>query len=243
MPIHSQGRYKLTHGDSLSYAQLRQVCHVLRNGGLCIIPSDTCYALAGLPMRRDVVSGISKALPGKQKSEIPLAFGSLAMVEKWVTLKPKDYRVIDQFCPGPITLVCKINHRRHDASKISQQLHTHGTVGVRIPDSPVERQVSIELDSPMTTCAVVDDNNSPITKYADAIDIVRAHLDTVSDEISLVSIEMRWLKYTERSTVVAVQAETTAPYKVRVYRPGVIELKEIEDTADRFGYWDIEGFT
>jgi tRNA threonylcarbamoyl adenosine modification protein (Sua5/YciO/YrdC/YwlC family) len=235
-------RIYLTFGDSLAYGHLREVCYTLRNGGLCILPSDTCYALAGIPTRQDVIGRIAKILPEKEHEPISLSFGSLQMVEDWVVLTANDYRTIDKFCPGPITVVCVIKETR-DKIAISDLLHTSGTIGVRIPDSPVERQISIELGNPITTCAIRSDNNDIVRSYDDAIDIVRSRLSNLNENILLAAIQMKRIKYRDLSTVVSVQPSMASPYTIHVFRPGVIEPEEITDAIRSLSFWDVEDMT
>lgn len=233
---------RLTFGDSLSYGHLRQVCYTLKNGGLCILPSDTTYTIAAIPFRRDVLLWVTQLLPEKANDPIPLSFGSLAMVEEYVKLTAKDYRAIDKFCPGPITLVCKIKDRK-DKSLLEDVLHTVGTIGIRIPDSPVERQISTELQRPITSCAIRDDEHNVVQDFDDAVDIVRSRMRDTPDSPILMAIRMTRIKYYNHSTVISVQTALTSPYDIHVYRPGIIAPKKIEDTIRQISFRDVEEWT
>lgn len=233
---------RLTFGDSLSYGHLREVCYVLKNGGLCILPSDTCYSVAALPLQREVMDSVAQLLPAKSKDPIPLAFGSLAMVERYVELSSEDHRAIDKFCPGPITLVCPIRSIT-EKHILQDMLHTQGTIGVRIPDSPVERQISSELERPITTCAIRDDDGVAVKDFDEAVDIIRMRLEGAKTEPTLMAIKMMRVKYATHSTVVSVHAELASPYMIKVYRPGVIDPEEIRDTVRQYSFRDVEEWT
>jgi tRNA A37 threonylcarbamoyladenosine synthetase subunit TsaC/SUA5/YrdC len=242
---------RLTFGDSLSYGHLRQACHTLRHGGLCILPSDTCYSLAALPFRRDALEHLGQILPDKQVDAIPLAFGSLNMLRHYVKLTAKDERLIDIHCPGPLTLVCEISDAQQKHI-IEDLLHTQGSIGVRIPDSGVERQISVELQRPITTCAVRDDAGAPVRNFDDAVSIVRSRLKAKGEEFLLLAVRMTKVTYKELSTVAGVQSSLApaearealvAPYSVYIYRPGALEPEKLEDSLRRLSWSDFEDWT
>ncbi len=224
----------LTFGDSLAYADLRRVCQILREGGLCLLPSDTCYSIAALPFRRDAIGRVGRVLPGKEREAIPLSFGSLPLVEKWVKLTPRDLRAIDEFWPGPLTLVCEVKDW-HDKHILADMLHTIGNIGVRISDSPVERQISTELDRPITTCAVRDENGKPVRSFDDAVSLVRGRLEETGEAFPFAAVRISRLRYRAVSTVATLQRSQVpahhhggSAYSIYVFRPGVIEPQRIE---------------
>lgn len=240
---------RLTFGDSLAYGHLRQACYTLRQGGLCILPSDTCYSLAALPFRRDSLAHLASILPDKDADPIPLAFGSLVLVQNYVKLTPRDEKLIDAYCPGPLTLVCEINDRQ-EKNVIEDMLHTHGTIGVRIPDSTVERQVSIELQRPITTCAIRDDSGGPVRSFDDAVSLVRMRMKDRQEEFMLFAVKMTRLAYRDVSTVASVQKDTlpegkqlVSPYSVFIYRPGILEPEQLESALRKLWPSDFEEWT
>jgi L-threonylcarbamoyladenylate synthase len=245
------GSIHLTFGDSLSYAHLKQLCYILRFGGVCIIPSDTTYSLAALPFRRDTITKLGKLLDRKNKDPIPLAFGSLNLVEQYVTLTTKDQKLIDKYFPGPLTLVCKISHKQMlNKAQLEDALNTTGTIGVRIPDSPVERQISVELQRPITTCAIRDEDGTPIRNFDDAVSIVRTRMEVLEEKGPLFAVRMTRIKYHDVSTVattdnsvVPAPNKLVAPYSIYIYRPGLIEPEKLEETARQLSYYDVEDGT
>jgi tRNA A37 threonylcarbamoyladenosine synthetase subunit TsaC/SUA5/YrdC len=178
-----------------------------------------------------------------------LAFGSLHLVEQYVKLTAKDERLIDHYCPGPLTLVCEISDRL-DKRIIEDMLHSEGTIGVRIPDSPVERQISIELQRPITTCAVRTDEGDPVRSFDDAVNLVRDRMKNLGEDFLLFAVKMKRIKYRDVSTVASVQdhvipsgQELVAPYSVYIYRPGIIEPKELEQSLRKISTSDIEDWS
>jgi tRNA A37 threonylcarbamoyladenosine synthetase subunit TsaC/SUA5/YrdC len=243
------GIASLTSGDSLPQGELRQVVHTLRSGGICILPSDTCYGVAALPFRRDAMSHLATILPDKAAEPIPLAFGSLGLIEQFVKLTASDERLADTHWPGPLTLVCEINDF-HEKRALESMLHTKGTIGVRISDSAVERQISIELQRPITTCALRDESGHPVQSFDDAFNLTRSRMKAKDERFLLFGVRTPHLTYNDLSTVVTVQEgalpvneKLSAPDAVYLYRPGVFSRRTLERTLRRMSPSDWADWT
>lgn len=236
----------MTIGSSLPLHSINRIRTHLRNGGFCIVPSDTGYALTGLPFRKDVVKKISQVLH-HESDAIPLTFGSLSMVEKYAKLSKKDYILLETLCPGPITLICDINSsiEQNRRKAISDLLHTPGTIGVRIPDSPVERQISIELDTPITTCAIRYDNDNKeiVRNFDDAVTLICERMHELVENFFIIGIRADRIHYNEQSTVVSVQKNVVHPMKFKIFRYGVIEHNDIRSALDLPNEKDFDDFT
>lgn len=234
-------------GDSLLYAHLREACHTLRSGGVCLLPSDTAHSLAALPSRRDAVERIAQLRQAVSSDEpISLAFGSLRLVERFAHLTDRDYRLIDAHCPGPLSLVCTAVERL-EASPLLGNLRGAGAMIVRIPNSPVERQLSTELEGPITTALVRSDDGQPLRAFDDALAVVRGRMKARGESFPLLAVKMNRLMYSDLSTIVTVQPSVAPgalalrePYKVFVFRPGVIDPEELEHSLQRFSLSDLE---
>jgi len=233
----TRGIVQLTRGESLSCGDLKQAAFTLRNGGIAIVPSDTCYALAALPFLRNSMICIVSVLPGKVAEPIPLVFGSIPLVERYVKLTLGDERLIDRYWPGPLTLVCEINGA-HEKHQLQDMLHTAGTIGVRHSDSLVERQLSDHLQRPITTCAIRYDSGEPVRTFDDALSIVRARMQEAKNRSALFSISLGHIPYQDISTVAAVQRAVFPSDMSRdpddsvfVFRNGAIEPKDLKRTV------------
>lgn len=225
---------RISSGGSLSCWDLTLACSALRSGGLGVVPSDTCYALAGLPFSRDSVGHLVTLLPAKATEPIPLVFGSIPLLERFVKLTVPDRRIIEVVWPGPLTLVCEISSA-HDKTMLQEVLHTDGTIGARYSDSVVERQLSAHLQRPLTTCAIRDDSGEPVRNFDDAMYIVRSRMQAKNEQFPLFHIRVDRLPYAQLSTVATVQKNALPANKrtepldsVFVYREGEVEPKRLK---------------
>ena len=235
---------KLTFGDSLAMADIRAIRTTLSYGGLCVLPSDTGYSLAALPFSRTAVTNL-RAILDRPSEPISLAFGSFRQIERYMHLTAEDERIIDHHCPGPVTLVCVIRNQPNEnfAEKLSTVISADGTVGIRLPDSPVERQICIEIDRPITTAAIRYPNQHIVQKFDDAFQIVIDRVNELNIRTAVTGVKMRRIKYTDQSTVVTVEPALAAPYVIREYRAGVVDIAELQDTVRRISLSDAEDWT
>ena len=223
---------ELTAGHVLLHSDLRIVCDIMRRGGICIMPCDTCYTLAALPHRLTTIAALRAMFPGRPNEPISLSFGSTHMLNQFVRLTSLDHKLLEQFAPGPMTLVCRLTNamKVKALSGIADTLNH--TLGVRIPDSSVERQLSVELEHPITTYAIRVEQDI-IRSFRDAYDYIATKLDELEDPPEVAGIRNPSpLKYPDHSTVVTVQQiepEFNIPH---VYREGIIDARTIERLVD-----------
>ncbi|MFD3406249.1 L-threonylcarbamoyladenylate synthase [Kribbella sp. NPDC058693] len=194
--LHTSGL--LRHGDVF------HTIETLKTGGLCVVPSDTSYALAGAPMVRGVCRDVNLIL-SKGDQKIPLAFGTQVMAERYVSFNRRALHLIDQETPGPITIVAPMSTRlsveRRQA--LSRALNTNNEIGVRFSESIIESRLSSEIDMPLTTSAILYSNGTAVKNFDDAVEIVQEGMDNREIHRELVAIRRGSLiRAGELSTVV-----------------------------------------
>ena len=109
----------------------------LRQGGIVVLPTETVYGLAGRVDKKDVVERLYKI---KQRDkDRPFAY-AVSDVQKVIDhyfgpLSPFGYRLIEEFWPGPLTL---IYYSPRDEK-----------IGIRVPDHRVAQAIIKNLDVPV----------------------------------------------------------------------------------------------
>ena len=108
----------------------------LRAGGVIAAPTETVY---GLMTRWDNVAGRARIFAMKQRSaekHLQMLAASLAVAAPFIVADdPRLAALAERFWPGPLTVVVPGREG--------------GTVGLRIPNHALTRQVLLELDSPL----------------------------------------------------------------------------------------------
>ncbi len=155
-------------------AIIEEAAEVLRNGGLVAYPTDTVYGLAALPADAAAVEGLFAAKRRRPDQSTPLLIASprdLMLVTDDVPQVAQN--LIRDFWPGGLTIILR------KAPSFHSRAITGDTVGVRVPDHVVPRELVRLLSSPITgTSANIAGGPEPLTaedvreQLGDSIDYV-----------------------------------------------------------------------
>jgi L-threonylcarbamoyladenylate synthase len=206
---------------------LEMISRLLLDGGYVVLPSDTAYAIAALAVRADTQKRINKIL-SRPDWPLSLAFPSHLAARKWISPNIVVDCLVEKFCPGPITIVCKAEPSL-PASFFSLAISSENrTIGVRIPDSLVEREVAACTNFPITTVAIREPGGGDvITSFDKAVEIVTKGIVKVrpKDNATWCAIEADAdLVYDQHSTVVQVLDNAG----LELLRPGRLPFEEIQ---------------
>ena len=230
-------------------AYLFRLRNHLNRGGLCVVPSDTSYALAGIPVIRDVCRDINKIL-NKGDQAVPVTFGTQILAERFVEFSRANLQLIDEFTPGPITIVAPLRSDlpRHQVEALLRALNKTGnSIGIRFPDSPPEVQISSELERPITTSAILYRDGTPVRNFTDAFDIVEEAASRHGIARSGYGIRRpATIAEGGLSTVVETTSSNPRVNSYSIVRQGAVSEKQIRHALaalDRYVARDVEEWT
>jgi tRNA threonylcarbamoyl adenosine modification protein (Sua5/YciO/YrdC/YwlC family) len=158
--------------------QLEEVVACLRNGGLIIYPTDTVYGLGCDIYQAKAIEKLCKLRNIKpEKANLSFICADLSHLSDFV--KPIDnavYRVLKHALPGPFTFILNANN------KVPKLMHSNKkTVGIRVPDNEITRNIVKLLGNPIVSTSIHDDDEvieystDPeliYEKYKDLVDMV-----------------------------------------------------------------------
>ena len=131
--------------------EIDRVVDLLRDGGVIIYPTDTVYGL-GCDISRskaiDRVAQIKGINP--EKTRFSFIVYDLSHLSDYT--KPIDnqiYKLMKRNLPGPFTFILEANN---NVPRILQSKKK--TVGIRIPDNPIIREIVRVLGNPILTTSV-----------------------------------------------------------------------------------------
>jgi len=122
---------RLTRDDADKAAE------ILRGGGIVAIPTDTVYGLAAVPELEKAVERIYRVKGRDSGKALILLISDPDVMERICCTVPDAYRLAQEFWPGALTVTLKKKRSVPDPATPGGD-----TVGVRCPDSPVERSKS-----------------------------------------------------------------------------------------------------
>lgn len=189
---------------------ISQAAQTVRKGGVIVYPTDTVYGLGCDPYNVEAVLRIFK-IKGREPKPMPVLASRIDIVEDVVVLNATARILIDQYWPGPLTLVLP----RKPGCKLPLEVSAgQEYVGIRIPDHPVAISL-IEASNGLLvgTSANKSGELSPRTAE-EAIVQVGGEVDLIVDSGPT--------RYGVSSTVVKVEGS-----KITLIREGVISIEEI----------------
>jgi tRNA threonylcarbamoyl adenosine modification protein (Sua5/YciO/YrdC/YwlC family) len=133
---------------------IKQMAECLRNGGVIIYPTDTIYGLGCdifQPKAVEKICRIKNIDPHKaQLSFICRDLSSLSDFTK--SIDTPLYRLLKSYLPGPYTFILPASKQ---VPKILQSKKS--TIGLRIPDNEICRQILNVLEHPLLSASLPGD--------------------------------------------------------------------------------------
>jgi tRNA threonylcarbamoyl adenosine modification protein (Sua5/YciO/YrdC/YwlC family) len=166
------------HPDNPELRKIRIIVDCLKNGGVIIYPSDTVYALGCDIYQPKAIERIYKIKNiNPKKSNFSFLCYDMSHLSDFVfSIDTPIYRVMRKVLPGPFTFILKANSK---VPKIFQSKRK--TVGIRIPDNNICKELIKELGNPIMTTSIHDEDEildyttDPLLiyeKYENIVDIV-----------------------------------------------------------------------
>lgn len=158
---------------------IRQVVDVLRNGGIIIFPTDTVYGLGCDIFHHRAIERIAM-LKGIDFSNAKFSFicydlSSLSEYSKQVDTP--IYKIMRKNLPGPFTFILEASNKVPKIFKNKKK-----TVGIRVPDNNIIREIVKELGNPVLTTSIRDNQDDILEyitdpeliyeRYRDSVDLV-----------------------------------------------------------------------
>ncbi len=181
------------HPDNPDKRKILQVVAVLKKGGVIIYPTDTVYSMACDLNNRRAVEKMAQLKGVKvDKINFSLICYDLSSISDYtVQFSNSTYKLLNRALPGPYTFILNANTSVPKLFKSNKK-----TIGIRIPDNKISRELVKELGNPLLSTSVHDDDEilEYITdpeliheKYENTVDLVidggfgHNHASTVID--------------------------------------------------------------
>jgi tRNA threonylcarbamoyl adenosine modification protein (Sua5/YciO/YrdC/YwlC family) len=164
--------------ENPSDRHIQKVVECLNDGGVIIYPSDTVYGLGCDILKSKAVERIAN-IKGIRSDKANFSFicSDLSHLSDYTKpLNNNIYRLMKKTLPGPFTFILEANNK---VPKLFQSKKK--TVGIRVPDNNIPREIVKALGNPIMTTSIHDEDDiieystDPeliYEKYKDLVDIV-----------------------------------------------------------------------
>jgi tRNA threonylcarbamoyl adenosine modification protein (Sua5/YciO/YrdC/YwlC family) len=128
------------HPQTPDERKIRRLAAALRDGAVIIYPTDTIYGLGcDIHNARAVerVARIKGIRP--QKNDFSFICYDLSHIADYARVSNAAFKLMKRTLPGPFTFILEVN------SRVPKLLAAKKTVGIRVPDHAIPRQLVREL--------------------------------------------------------------------------------------------------
>ena len=162
---------------------------VLLNGGTVIFPTDTVLGLGAVANNDQAVEKIFEIKGRDKKKPINVLIADFEDILKVAEVPSREEgKLIAKFWPGPLTIILK---RKKDTAVAASS--DGETIGVRMPNSEVARNLIREVGFPLATTSVNLAGKAPAVKFdeidekvLDSVDFVLESEEKLSEKASTI---------------------------------------------------------
>lgn len=164
--------------DNPNDKSIQQVVDVLKKGGVIIYPTDTVYGLGCDITNHKAIERVCE-IRGIRPDKANLSFICYDLTDISQYTKPFDtstFRVLKKALPGPFTFIFNASNQVPKLLASKKK-----TVGIRVPDNQIARQIVHALGNPIVSTSIHDEDEiieystDPeliYEKYRDVVDLV-----------------------------------------------------------------------
>jgi tRNA threonylcarbamoyl adenosine modification protein (Sua5/YciO/YrdC/YwlC family) len=166
------------HPDNPNPRLIRQAAELLRNGGIVVYPTDSCYALGCHLDDRDAVTRIRQIRQLDEQHLLTLMCRDLSEISRYARVDNAKFRLLKSNTPGSYTFILEAT------KEVPKRLQhpKRSTIGIRIPDHPVALALLEELGEPMSSSTLIlPEETGPLTDAEKIRDLLEKQVELVID--------------------------------------------------------------
>ena len=161
--------------DSPNQREIDKVIEVLRNGGIVIYPTDTLYAFGCDALNVRAVEKICD-LKGINplRNNLSIICYDLREISEYAKVDTTTFKLMRKNLPGPFTFIL------NTTSTLPRIYKNRKTVGIRVPDNNIIRELVTQLGNPIMTTSVNGDEDED-TGYRTNPELIHEKWESVVD--------------------------------------------------------------
>jgi tRNA threonylcarbamoyl adenosine modification protein (Sua5/YciO/YrdC/YwlC family) len=155
---------------------LQRAVTILRDGGLVVYPTDSCYAFGWHIGAKPALDRVRTIRQTQRDHEFTLVCRDLSEIATYARVDNWAYRLLRSMTPGPYTFILRAT------SEVPKRLQDpkRKSIGIRVPDHTITQALLEELGEPlMSSTLLLPDDPLPLTEP----DEIRTRLAKLVDAI------------------------------------------------------------
>lgn len=154
--------------------EIEKVVSVLRDGGIVIYPTDTLYGIGcdALNVRAvEKICSIKGINP--QKSNLSIICNDLSIISEYAKVSTPLFKLMKRNLPGPFTFILPTT------SSLPKIYKNKKTVGIRVPDNNIIREIVAQLGNPVLNTSVKDEKDE--IEYTTDPELIHEKWEEIAD--------------------------------------------------------------
>lgn len=166
------------HPDNPNERQIKQVVDILLRGGIIIYPTDTVYGLGCDINNSKAVERIARIKGvNLEKANFSFVCHDLSHISDFTKPLNNDiFKLLKRNLPGPFTFILEANNNVPKLFKSKKK-----TVGIRIPDNNIAREIVRLLGNPIMSTSIHDVDN--IVEYTTDPELIYERYENLVDAV------------------------------------------------------------
>ncbi|HON53173.1 MAG TPA: L-threonylcarbamoyladenylate synthase [Bacteroidales bacterium] len=171
-------QYFKLYNENPNQRTVQQIVEILRQGGVIIYPTDTVYGLGCDIFNQKAVERIARIKGVKlEKANFSFICYDLSHLSDFTkSVDNQTYKLMRKYLPGPFTFILNANSNVPKIFKSKKK-----TVGIRIPNNNICREIVKELGNPIVTTSVK--NLDDILEYTTDPELLKEEFDNLVDAV------------------------------------------------------------
>jgi len=166
------------HPDNPNERQINQVVEILSKGGVIIYPTDTVYGMGCDINNSKAVERIARIKGiNLEKANFSFVCHDLSHISDFTKPLNNDvFKLLKRNLPGPFTFILEANNNVPKLFKSKKK-----TVGIRIPDNNIAREIVRLLGNPIMSTSIHDIDN--IVEYTTDPELIHERFENLVDAV------------------------------------------------------------
>jgi tRNA threonylcarbamoyl adenosine modification protein (Sua5/YciO/YrdC/YwlC family) len=166
------------HIDNPQLRLIQQTVQILKQGGVIVYPTDSCYALGCQIGNKDAAARLLQVRGLDVGHDLTLVCRDLSELGRYAQVDNTQFRILKSHTPGPYTFVLRgtrevpkrLLHKKND------------TIGLRVPEHSVVQALLEELGEPiLSSTLLLPGEDVPMTEPWEIRERLEHQVDLVID--------------------------------------------------------------
>ena len=171
-------QYIAVHPEDPQPRLIRRAVEIVRNGGLMVYPTDSCYALGCHLGDKGAMERIRRIRQVDERHHFTLVCRDLSELGQYASVDNIQYRSLKRSTPGSYTFILKASR------EVPKRLLNpkRKTIGLRVPDHNVVRALLEETGEPiLSSTLILPEDERPLNDMDEIRDRLKNDVELILD--------------------------------------------------------------